>query len=79
MTESQECNYNPNTNALTLCPDMEFQLNEDHVGDVFQMAYIDGSPVIICKYNKGVIFFCPFCGHKLRDKPNYSENQWRNI
>lgn len=77
MTENKECNYNPDTKALTLCPDMARQLSPEYAGRNFQLVFIDGSPAIVCDFEKDICYFCPFCGQKLMDKPDYSINQWR--
>lgn len=72
-----ECNYNPDTKALMLCPDMARQLNRDNAGHTFQMVYIEDSPAIVCDFDKDLLSFCPFCGQKLRWVLDPVTNQWR--
>jgi len=73
----RKCNFDAATNKTTLCPDMARQVNRENAGDVFDLVYIEGSLAIMCHYNKTVLYYCPFCGVKLRDMPDYSENRWR--
>ena len=73
-----KCQFDAVENTVVLCQDMANQLSKANAGDVFSMSYIDGSPAIICDYDKSVLFYCPFCGSKIRERPNL-KNEWRCI
>lgn len=79
MTENQECNIDSTTNSVVLCPNMTRQISPENTGYNFHMVFIEGSIAIICDSGKTVLYFCPLCGQKLRDVPDYSKNQWRQF